>query len=294
MNSMTESPIEHVMDTAFMVAAYRARETGRADALFKDALAERLAGKEGARILARLPENMFLGGWTVVIRTRIIDRMIEDAIRAGADAVLNLGAGLDARPYRMALPPSLRWIEVDHERVIRLKEERLADEAPGCALRRVALDLADASARQALFADVAGKSRKTLVLTEGVVPYLSEAEVASLADDLSRHPAFDRWIVDYFSPESYRYRRRSGMSRVMKNAPFRFEPRDYFAFFAAHRWVPEDVGYLAEEGQALGRPFPMPFYLKLWLRLIKPLVPPARRRAMTRFAGFVLFSRESS
>ena len=63
----------------------------------------------------------------MVIRTLIIDDLIQKAVVAGADTVVNLGAGLDARPYRMALPESLRWIEVDYPQVIDWKADKLAD-----------------------------------------------------------------------------------------------------------------------------------------------------------------------
>jgi O-methyltransferase involved in polyketide biosynthesis len=48
----------------------------------------------------------------------------------------------------MALPKSLRWVEVDYPHVIELKEDRLADEEPRCRLDRIKLDLTDRSARR--------------------------------------------------------------------------------------------------------------------------------------------------
>lgn len=35
--------------------------------------------------------------------------MILRCVAGGADTVVNLAAGMDARPYRMKLPPHLRW-----------------------------------------------------------------------------------------------------------------------------------------------------------------------------------------
>lgn len=56
--------------------------------------------------------------WVLTIRTVAIDRLIVMAIENGVDTVINLGAGLDTRPYRMKLPSLLRWIEVDFPHMI--------------------------------------------------------------------------------------------------------------------------------------------------------------------------------
>src|SRR5262249_5100719 len=135
--------------------------------------------------LAAVPRH-FVGAWSVVIRTVIIDDYIRQAIAAGVDTILNLGAGLDTRPYRIDLPNSLRWIEVDFPHMIELKETRLAGEKPSCRLERISLDLTDRALWRKLFADVSARSNKLLVLTEGVIPYLTNQDVADLADDLHK------------------------------------------------------------------------------------------------------------
>ena len=111
--------------------------------------------------------NSRIVGWTVVIRTRIIDDFILSAIGEGVDTVLNLGAGLDTRPYRMNLPASLHWIEADYPHLIEYKESQLAHETPRCHLERVEIDLADRPARQKLFSRVNAQANRILVLTEG-------------------------------------------------------------------------------------------------------------------------------
>src|SRR5262245_53115728 len=127
--------IQHVSDTAFMVAGFRAEEHERTDALFRDPLAARLAGEHGMTILKTVPKSL-VGAWSVVIRTVIIDDYIREAVADGVDTILNLGAGLDTRPYRMDLPATLRWIEVDYPHVIALKQERLAGDRPRCKIGR--------------------------------------------------------------------------------------------------------------------------------------------------------------
>ncbi|HEY0666344.1 MAG TPA: class I SAM-dependent methyltransferase [Gallionella sp.] len=230
-----------------------------------------------------------MGGWSVLIRTRLIDEFIQQAIAEGVDTILNLGAGLDTRPYRMALPATLRWIEADFPHIVEWKRTRLASEQPRCQLESIALDLADAQARRQLLNDVTNRSRNILVLTEAVTPYLPEDAVAALGADLRARPAIRYWLVDYFSPASYEYRRRSGMSRAMKNAPFLFEPVDYFGFFAAAGWQPKEIRYFADEAARLRRPAPLSWHVRVVTSVLGLLMPPEKRQAMKRYAGFVLF-----
>src|SRR5262245_27077063 len=102
-----DSVVTGVADTALWVATYRARETERPDALFRDPLAGVLAGERGKKIAQALAHSEIMY-WVMVLRTVAIDDLVTKAISLGVDTVLNLGAGLDTRPYRMNLPPSLR------------------------------------------------------------------------------------------------------------------------------------------------------------------------------------------
>lgn len=280
--------IQNVADTAFMIAAHRAIETKRRDALFRDPLAERLAGAHGRNVTASIPEMSAMTGWSVAIRTRIIDEFILQMLREGVDAVLNLGAGLDTRPYRMALPASLQWIEVDYPNVIELKQERLAAEQPACKLRRIGLDLTDRGARQALFAGIEAGASNVLVLTEGVVPYLTAEDAGTLADDLRGCACFRQWIVDYFSPAMMKYYDRTAVKRGMQHAPWRFRPRDYDAFFATHGWTRRETRYLAIEAERLRRPAPLPRLLRWSIRFAWLFAPQEKRDALKKTAGYVL------
>jgi O-methyltransferase involved in polyketide biosynthesis len=91
-----------VSDTSLWIAAHRANESERANALFSDPLAGRLAGERGRMLVKRMRRGRFTA-WTVVIRTWIIDRMIAELVGSGVDTFLNLGAGRGAR--HAALPP---------------------------------------------------------------------------------------------------------------------------------------------------------------------------------------------
>ncbi|HET7788732.1 MAG TPA: SAM-dependent methyltransferase [Myxococcales bacterium] len=276
--------IHDVSDTAFFVAHYRALEGSRPDALFHDPLAERLAGERGRRIGESMKKAL-LGGWSIAIRTVIIDGYIGRAVAEGVDTVLNLGAGLDTRPYRMELPGALRWIEVDFPHVIELKETELAAETPRCRLERVRLDLGDVAARRAFLRGLGAK--KLLVLTEGVTPYLSNEQVAELAKDL-REIGAALWVVDYFNHAVTRTRRRAAIARHLRNAPFRFDPADWFAFFAKAGWRCREIRYILEEAERLRRRPRLNPLLVLGLVLRGVFMTRQKRAAARRFMGFAL------
>jgi O-methyltransferase involved in polyketide biosynthesis len=190
--------IQHVSDTALMVAACRAIETARADGLVRDPFAERLAGPRGDAILRGIT------GWQLMcfgigVRTRFLDDLVIETIaRESIEVVLSVGAGLDTRPWRLELPPELRWIEADFPEMLSYKTRAMAAEEPVCHLERVAADVTDSAQRAALFAAAAGVP--TLMITEGLLMYLAGAAVEALAADAARY-GVRRWLLDSSSLE---------------------------------------------------------------------------------------------
>jgi len=61
MKENDDPTIGHVSDTALCVAVYRAEESERPDALFKDPLARRLAGERGRSYDSLALPKLFLG-----------------------------------------------------------------------------------------------------------------------------------------------------------------------------------------------------------------------------------------
>lgn len=259
---MPENPIvvRNISDTARWAAVFRARETERPDAIFRDGYAARLAGTLGVDIANTLPEGNS-HAWAWVARTYLFDQFIEREIEQGTDVVVNLAAGLDARPYRMKLPPVLQWVEVDLPEILDYKENILAEERPMCRLERIRMNLADASARNAMLAELAKMGKKILVLTEGLIIYLESAEVSLLAKDLARHSEFQRWLLDLHSPGLLRLlQRTSGKQLSQVGAPFKFGPPEGPAFFEAYGWKVLEVQGLLKTAARFKRP---PFGLRL-------------------------------
>ena len=81
---MPEPLISNVSDTARWMAAYRAAESARHDALFNDPFAERFAGERGHAIAAAAP-RLTRNGWWWVTRTKLIDDLVAESVQNGCD-----------------------------------------------------------------------------------------------------------------------------------------------------------------------------------------------------------------
>jgi methyltransferase (TIGR00027 family) len=280
--SQTEPLIRNVSDTARWVAVYRARESSRPDALFHDLFAQRLAGERGEQIARAFPFGD-KNAWPFSMRTYLFDQLIEEEIQRGADMIVNLAAGLDARPYRMALPSTLRWIEVDLPEILDYKEEILRPEKPRCELERVRLDLADRDRRRQLFAELGRTAGKALIITEGLITYLAEDEVGSLAQDLAAPPGFQRWVLDMSTPALIRMLQKR-IGSQLSQAPFKFAPQEGPRFFERYGWKRVVVHSFFKTAAQKKR-------LPLFLRLMAWLPQPDEPQASRPWSGACLFTK---
>ena len=230
------SLVQNISDTAKWVAVFRAEESERPDAVFQDPFARKLAGEKGEQI-ANAIEFGKDNSWSFVARTFLLDEFTLRHVREGYDLVLNLAAGLDARPYRMDLPSSLQWVEVDLPGIIEEKEKVLNHETPKCNLTRIKLDLADQKARMELFKKLNSEASKILVMTEGLIIYLTSAQVASFATDLSSQKNFKRWMFDMVSPALLKMiQEKMGPALGGSGAEFQFAPEEGEEFFLQYGW----------------------------------------------------------
>jgi methyltransferase (TIGR00027 family) len=280
----TEPLIRNVSDTARGVAVYRARETERPDAHFRDPFARRLAGERGEQIAKSMPLGRD-NDWSMITRTWLGDQFINQQVQQGVDTVINLAAGLDARPYRMQLPPSLKWIEVDLPEILAYKEEILRDEKSVCSLERIRLDLSNATARRELFSELGGRSKKALIITEGLLIYLTSDDVAGLAKDLAVPPSFQSWILDIASPGLLRMLAKRMAKQLNEAAPFKFAPPEGPDFFVPYGWKPVDVRSLLKTAAKLKR-------LSLLFRLFALLPETEKSRRDRPWSGMCLLNKQ--
>jgi methyltransferase (TIGR00027 family) len=262
---MSASPIANVSDTARWVAVYRAQESARPDALFHDPFAQLLAGERGQAIASFMPRQA-RNGWPMIARTKLMDDLILAIIEQGCDCIVNLAAGFDTRPYRLDVPSSLQWIEADLPALTEEKQHLLKDAEARCQLRRIKVDLADSGARVEMLKDAVGQSTNVFVITEGLLVYLDEVQVRSLAMDLGAQAGIRWWILDLASPALLKMMAKS-MGAQLANAPMKFGPANGVAFF-------EDLGWRATHVQSVMRAAArfrrLPWTLKLFTFLPEP------------------------
>jgi len=283
---MSESnPIRNVSDTALWVAIFRALESEPPDAIFVDPYARRLGGERGEAIVKAMPGGE-RAAWPMVVRTAVMDEIVLRCVREGAATVLNLAAGLDARPYRLDLPPNLRWLHVDLPDMVEYFRSRMAGETPRCALEFVAADLREPEARREVFTRAAAHG-PVLAITEGLLIYLEAEQVAELADDLSRYAQARWWLTDLASPMLLKFLARRWQPKLQEgNAPFKFGPAEGTAFFAPHGWREVEFRSSWLESWRLKRTMRGAW---LW-RILGKLQSKRRREAGERMSGIVLFA----
>jgi methyltransferase (TIGR00027 family) len=244
--------------TSLMVAAVRAEESKRSDRLFDDPLASALAGSAGVAGLDTYRAALRLAIPTVLVRTRWIDDALLRAAAAGTTQVVILGAGMDARAYRLPWAAGTRVFEIDQPEVIAYKAQILASSSPRGTRVAIGEDLANdwpAALRSAGF----DRAVPTAWLVEGVTSYLDEPAVEGLfarIDQLS--VARSTVLYDILSMALLRSAALAPGARRMTElgAPWTYGSDDPTGPIARHGWEATAVDP-SEVGARLGR-WPLP------------------------------------
>lgn len=283
-----EDSLRNISDTALWVAIYRAMESERPDALFRDPHARRLGGRRGEAIVASLPKARGMA-WPMIVRTAVMDEIIVRTVRRdGVRSVVNLAAGLDTRPYRLLVPESLRWLHVDLPGMVDYLRERLTDHSPACGLEFIGADLTERPARRAVFEKVAAAPGPTLAVTEGLLVYLHPEQVAELARDLAAIPSVTGWLIDLGSPRLLEMLRKTWHPQLAAaGAPMIFGPEEGTRFFEPHGWREAEYRPMWNEAMRLNRG---PRGAWLW-SMMSRFMSRARREELSRLSGIVLLGR---
>ena len=277
---------ESVGATALGVAAARADESARDDALIRDEFAYLLvasAGPQWAQMASSDPSWLAddeefrqlheMSRDYQAVRTHYFDDYFHAAMRAGIRQVVILAAGLDSRAYRMGWPAGTTVFEIDQPKVLEYKASTLDAHGAQPKARRVpvAVDLRD-DWPAALSAAGFDAAQPTAWLAEGLLPYLPAEAQDRLFELVTAHSAAgSRIAVEAFSMDlsdqaehdriarrqrTARMRERSGIDIDVDTLTYADGDRaDAARWLADHGWrvdaVPSEV-----EMTRLGRPAP--------------------------------------
>jgi len=210
--------------TALEVTAYRAIGAKHRDPSIRnaDVLAERMLGPKERAILKDTGSDAVLtalgmdteAAWAslgnrsvfargVHVRTRHIDDVLTENLKAGATQVVILGAGLDSRALRFGdALRDVRFFELDLPQTQAYKKARVQD-ILGVLPDRVTYAPID-FAKQDLGVVLRGagfdRTKKSIFIWEGVTMYIPEAAVdATLRSVAANAASGSRIVFDYFT-----------------------------------------------------------------------------------------------
>jgi methyltransferase (TIGR00027 family) len=189
-----------VGQTARWAAAMRAAEHKHPRALLKDPLARIFAGesamkKVGASLEDYMKKSSPNSHSHIAIRARAFDDIIEEELGVNESAeleqVVNLGAGMCTRAWRLHFPSQISWYEVDRPESIRLREKLVRSvgippQVDDFYMIPVDLSLSmDNMLTNVLKKRSFDTKAPTIVVMEGLLMYLSIPDIQKLANELN-------------------------------------------------------------------------------------------------------------
>lgn len=187
--------LKGVPETLLITLHARALESRSPDPILRDEMAERLVDSI-AYDFARLKsarEDRF----SASVRAKQLDSWTREFLAAHPTAtVLHLGCGLDSRAIRIAPTTSVQWFDVDLPEVIEVRRRLFPEQA---GVRMIGVSVTDPDWLNQIPAD-----RPTLVVAEGIFPYLSAEEVEGLLRRVITRFPEGQVIFDAMSPRALR------------------------------------------------------------------------------------------
>lgn len=245
----------------------RALETEREDALFRDPLARAFAAAGGLWPAApprpdddeAARRRRLAISFSIVIRTKFLDDLLERAAASGVRQVVLLGAGMDSRAFRVDWPKGTRLFEVDTAAPLDFKASVLRQEQAVARCERITIPVdLRADWPSALAAAGHDPAAPTAWIAEGLLIYLPEDAVELLLARISTQSASgsrmgltlgSRGVIERFGADAVPG---SAASLWVSEAP-----DDPVAWLAQHGWEAESHT-LRERAAAYGRPISTP------------------------------------
>jgi O-methyltransferase involved in polyketide biosynthesis len=177
-HSMDVGHFTPVEETALLTEYARALDSRSLRPILGDTLADEVVGKinydfAGLGVIASVV-------CLVALRAKMLDERIRAFTTEHPDAVVvDLGAGLNSAVFRVDPPPTVDWYSVDLPAVITLRDALLPC---GGRSHSVAASVAEPDWTDAISGD-----RPTMVVADGLFPFLSEPVVVAIFRQITDH-----------------------------------------------------------------------------------------------------------
>ncbi|RFU86796.1 SAM-dependent methyltransferase [Streptomyces triticagri] len=242
--------------TAQWMAAARALESQRADALYNDPYAKQLAEPKGFELIDHYDGSGILP--FISIRTRYLDDAIKDLLADGTvKQVVLIAAGMDTRAFRLDWPDDVTVYEVDHGPLIEEKQRRLdaLGAEPAVERRPVKADLTSTWLPD-LEAAGFDRTQPTLWIAEALTFFLTDEQAAGLLQLLASASApGSRLSFDILGKTLLRnpFNRRFLQKLADDGTPWIFGSDRPEEFVGANGWTVTDVKEPGQAGAGEGR-----------------------------------------
>ena len=223
------------------------------------------------KLMFNISEKRAPGVWGgVLCRKRYIDEKVLEAMSAGINAVVILGAGLDTRAYRLAALAAIPVFEVDLPENIeykRAKLQQLYGRVPA-HVTLVPIDFDSQELESVLASQGYKTEQKSFFVWEAVTQYLTEGGVRKTFGFLAKAKAGSRLVFTYVRKNFIDGVARYGSDALyqafrVKEQLWRFgmEPEQVAAFLGEYAWKElEQMGsqeFIAQYVKPSGRALPV-------------------------------------
>ncbi len=240
MENQVKVHLTQVQETLLITLRAKALDSRSANPILNDAKAGELLSRidyDFGKVKSFGNDNF------IVVRARQYDEWLREFVNSNPSAVvLNLGCGLDTRITRIHPAATIQWFDIDYPDVIKLRENFYSN---GAGYKMIGASLTDPN-----WLTEIPKDQPTIIIAEGVLPYLTAAEVKSLLNRLTDHFLHGEMAFDVMNT----YGVRSAQSVVSQTTA------------AMHRWAVENIEQVDQLDAKLRRVAIVPLFSSPYVR----------------------------
>lgn len=188
---MERIDLQGVPETMLQTLYARTAHSKRSDHKFYDAKAIEIV-EQLDYDFSKAEKDMAMSAG-VIARTILLDKMVGDFVKENPKGtVVNIACGLDTRFYRVD-NGSIRWYNLDLPETIAVRRRFLTENGRVSMIAKSAMDETWAD-------DIDETENRTLIVMEGLVMYLTEADVKQILSIIDRRFRSAKVIMETMNP----------------------------------------------------------------------------------------------